>query len=524
MTNVTRELRVAYPVLAALYAVLALAAANGGELTRGGQLARPVAITLLMAGGFWLLAGLASRDPHRRGIVTFVAVVVFSTYGYYQALLLDVPPLARFAHDAVAFPAALTMIVATAWSARRARRDYTGVTRFLNLLMSILVLGALVGLAHTGHRSAVVPVPPDPASVSPPAPIQFSSSWAADRPHVFIIVPDKYTGSRSLRANFGYDNAPFEQALEDRGFVVARHARANYIQTSLALAAMLNWDYVSQLAPGIPPDETRRELLYPLIENNRTVRALKSLHYRFVFFPTAFGVTAANRLADVELPEAGIAAHEFEAAWVRTTMLYPLLTGWCGACTGGLVWNVHESARSIEWKFEQLERLASSAEPVFVLAHLPVPHEPYLFDAECRPTRPYWPFADGGANAQAVKAAYISQIECVNRRLLRVVTTIVQHSSRPAVIVLQSDHGHGRFGLNPPPATRLAPDNIAERLDILAAYHLPGAPRGLIHDSIGSVNAMRAIMRHYLGLALPPLPEASYWSSASRPYEFTRLR
>jgi hypothetical protein len=45
----------------------------------------------------------------------------------------------------------------------------------------------------------------------------------------------------------------------------------------------------------------------------------------------------------------------------------------------------------------------------------------------------------------------------------------------------------------------------------------------LIYDSIGPVNAMRAVMRFYYGVDLPPLPEASYWSSDDHPYEFTRV-
>ncbi|MGH7630925.1 MAG: hypothetical protein ACREOF_16385 [Gemmatimonadales bacterium] len=506
----------AYPFLAAVYSVLALAAANGGDLERPGHLARPLAVALGVAAGAWLLSRLVSRDPHRRGIVTFIAVVVCVSYGYWQALLLDLPPLDRLATDAVALPAAAAAIVAIGWSARSGRRTYAGVTRYLNVVMGLLVGIALVGLASAPRSASAV--------AGPPVPVLPSMSAGGERPHVFVIVPDKYTGSRSLLAHYAYDNGAFERALEARGLIVARKARANYVQTSLALAAMLNWDYVDSLIRGVDPREQRRDLLYPLIEDNRTARALQALGYRFVFLPTAFAPTAANRFADLQLPPPGVAAHEFEAAWLRTTVLYPLLGSWCDRCTGGLVWNAHESAGSIDWKFEQLERLAASDEPLFVLAHLPVPHEPYVYDAACRPTRPYWPLRDEGPNAGRVKAAYLAQLECVNRKLLRLVDSLKRNARRPSVIMIQSDHGHGRFGLNPPPLDAIPAPNVAERLDVLAAYHLPGAPPGLVHDSIGSVNAMRAIMRHYFGADLPPLVDASYWSDGSRPYRLTPVR
>ena len=44
-------------------------------------------------------------------------------------------------------------------------------------------------------------------------------------------------GPTALRETYGYDNEPFLEALEERGFTVARHAHANYIKTPLSLAA-----------------------------------------------------------------------------------------------------------------------------------------------------------------------------------------------------------------------------------------------------------------------------------------------
>jgi hypothetical protein len=508
-----------YPFAAAAYPVLALAAANQGELVRPGHLVRPLAVALGVAAVLWLLARLATVEVHRRAIVTFVAVVVFSSYGYWQAVLLDLPPLDRLAADAVAFPLAVAMVLGTGWSARSGGRTHPGVTRYLNVVLALLVGSALVALAFRAPGGAVaVEAPNDPL------PARNASALSTNRPHLFVIVPDKYTGSRSLAAHYRYDNGAFERELESRGFVVARNARANYVQTFLALATMLNWDYVDRIAGRIDAEEERRELLYPSIEDNRTRRLLQAAGYRFVFLPTGYAPTAANRFADVQLAAPGATAREFEAAWLRTTMLYPMLTGWCRECTGGLVWNVHESAASIAWRFEQLERLAESDRPLFVLAHLPVPHEPYVFAADCAARRPYWPLRDDGPHTERVKGAYVAQIACLNRKLLHLFDAIQQRSRRPAVIVLQSDHGHGRFGLNPPAVERMPAAQLVERLDVLAAYHLPGAPAALVHDSIGPVNAMRAVMRHYFGADLPPLEEASYWSDAAHPYRFTRVR
>ncbi len=147
-----------------------------------------------------------------------------------------------------------------------------------------------------------------------------------------------------------------------------------------------------------------------------------------------------------------------------------------------------------------------------------------MYDADCGHRRPYWPNADDGPDAETGKAAYVAQVRCVNRKVEELVKAILGRSTRPAIILLQADHGHGRLGRDLPPLSGASAARVEERIDIFAAYLLPGAPRGLVHDSIGPVNTMRSVMRYYYGLDLPPLEDASYWSSAGRPYEFTRVR
>jgi len=185
---------------------------------------------------------------------------------------------------------------------------------------------------------------------------------------------------------------------------------------------------------------------------------------------------------------------------------------------------VPESAASLDWKFATIPTLLQGDRPVFLFAHLTVPHEPYVYDANCGHRPPYWPTTDEGREAVAVTAAYVAQIQCVNRKLETLVREVLADSTRPSLILLQSDHGHGRLGRDLPMLSEATPGQVDARSDIFAAYRLPGASPGLMFDSVGPVNAMRAVMRSYFGLDLPPLPEATYWSSGSRPYDLTRVR
>jgi hypothetical protein len=48
-------------------------------------------------------------------------------------------------------------------------------------------------------------------------------------------------------------------------------------------------------------------------------------------------------------------------------------------------------------------------------------------------------------------------------------------------------------------------------------------PSSVVPDSVTPLNAMRLVLRQAFGADLPPLEDATYWSSFDRPYRFHRL-
>jgi hypothetical protein len=304
--------------------------------------------------------------------------------------------------------------------------------------------------------------------------------------------------------------------LRDRGFIIPRHARANYPRTEPALASLLNLDYIQNL--GLRGD------LKPFIEYNRMAAFLKGQGYRFVFFPTPFKFTSQNRAADLQLPAPSEIESEFLAGWVRTTMLPEIVRGGCIvlSCQPGRFRLVPETAELIDWKFERMAELAGAPRPTFVFAHLVLPHEPFLYRADCTHREPYWPANAGLVGDRKATEGYLDEIRCANRKLAALVDSILARSRRPPVILLQSDHGHGRLG-RLPELKFVDRHRLRERMAVFSAYFLPGVESEALGDSITPVSAVRFVLRRYLQAALPPLEDASYWSSEDRPFEFVRL-
>jgi hypothetical protein len=507
---------VAYPFLAALYVVLVLATSNSGELIYFSDLAWPTAIAVAVAGVGSALGLLVTRDTHAAGVISLLTLLIFSFYGYVAGSLY-----ANFDEDfavrweSVLFVGLATCPLALAILLRRKPVVPPAFTRWLTVVFGLL-------LAYNAAIFGVDLLRTTPASATPEG-IPEATAPPGRLPDIYLIVPDKYMGSAVLQSELGFDNGPMVTALRERGFVVPSAARANYIQTFLALAAMLNLRYLDDYperfgADGLPEDAFRD------VEYNQAVRLLRAHGYRFVFLPTAFGATRQNRQADVQLPDPSEIQPEFLLAWRRTTMLPFLHRVSCAAvrCTLDQTGYVPETAALIDWKFRQLERVGSPHQPTFVLAHLMIPHEPYMYGPGCEHLTPYWPLRDDDEHWVRARPAYLGQIRCVNQKLLRLVDAIQANATVPPVILIQADHGHGRLGRKWPQLHEMRPSQVRERLSVFAAYAIPGLAEA-VPDTITPLNAMRLALRTALRADLPPLPDRMYWSTVERPYDFTRI-
>jgi hypothetical protein len=122
-----------------------------------------------------------------------------------------------------------------------------------------------------------------------------------------------------------------------------------------------------------------------------------------------------------------------------------------------------------------------------------------------------------------MQAPYLDQITCVNRKILQTVDAILNQSSTPPVILIQSDHGDGHF-----PRLRMELEDtpssmVRARLGVFAAYYVPGAPDSLFYDGITPVNVRPRVFKFLFGTTFPRLPVRSAWVVDGAPYRLTIL-
>jgi hypothetical protein len=307
-----------------------------------------------------------------------------------------------------------------------------------------------------------------------------TSSDAAVRPDrdIVYVVPDRYAGAATLR-RYGFDNSGFLEALRDRGFYVAGRSLGNYQKTAHSMAASLGMRYLDPLAEAASaPDDWG-----PLVEEIRGSRLASFLQergYEYVHLGSWWPPTAEDPNADRNVRFAIPPGVPIEQG-LRVATLQ---------------------------QFENIGRAAARPGPQFVLAHVLLPHPPYVFD------RYGGPYTDRERAGLTRDDQYLEQLRFTNVLLLQLMDRLLAGpAAEDPIVILQSDEGPHPL---PYEYDRLwnwfgATDaQLLEKFRLLNAYHLPGVEAEVLSPTISPVNSFRVVLDEYFGQDLPLLPDRTF--------------
>lgn len=498
-----------FPLSITLFLVIVLAVQRTGATASRGDLIRDLATSglaaLLVAGLAWGVAALITADITRRGLVALITSLWSLLYGSYSVFARS-----AFGTGALALAIWTTLAILLAAIVLLSRRPLDGVRRGFGIAGAMLVLLQIPTLlrllwpADSGHAG-------------------WTGVRDGTRPDIYIVVLDKYSRGDHLAAHYGLDQSPFEDSLRMLGFAVPRAARANYAHTKLALTAFIEGQYPA--VPGVRGSRTEFEELSSRIRSAPLWGDLRRRGYRIAFFPSTFDATASADSADLVLSVPRTPSRAIAETWLLNSPFAGVTWLRCGLlpcerAASATPYPVEDLA-TVDWKLRVLETLPDSGGPVATFLHLLVPHEPYLFNEDCSARDPWWPLNDiDSALTAESRRAYVTQVRCLNERLLRTARALTARAGVPPVIILQGDHGHGMIWVNVLRGVTLDLDSMTpaqrdERMSVFAAYLMPRAAE-LVWDTISPVNVM-AVMRHSVfGDSLRRLPDRSYFSPYQR--------
>ena len=480
---------------------------------------RSLLISLAFTAIVFLLSWLVIRPLRRTALVSFVWLVLFFTYGHLFALV-DNMQVSGFLAGRHRFfvPLWLGIGIVATFLILRSKSDHKNATQVLNIVLTLLLAltGLQIGIAAAKQGLASHPAPA--AVQTAPAAVQTRANAGRD---VYYFLLDGYSRLDRMR-DFDVDNQPFLDKLTQLGFVIPNCGQSNYTDTQYSMASILNMDYLDKLGFTYPQlDGPNAEyLLTPSITESLVRQKFQALGYKFISYKSPYlfiDMPDSDVYLDAETstdPGEKIETLNFQQMFINTTMAR-VLVEWLefdpansARVPSFVVWLVSPSSLNPDssplagrnyrqyqnhlFQLESLTKIPDIQGKKFTYAHILVTHQPFVFT----------PTGEFRMEARDDSVGYHDQVLYLNSRLIGIIQTILNKSSVPPVIILQSDHGFGEG---------------APKVKNFQAYYFPDDNKPMIYPSMTSVNTFRIVFDTYFGEHLPMLPDQSMLLDAKYP-------
>lgn len=393
------------PILVGCLTVLSLAAQNA-DRTDWGDIWLPLVLvtgySFVTLGIFWLI-------PWTRKISPLLATILVLI-----TLLWDVFPATPAVPVLLATVLSLGVILIS--PLRKA-------TPFLTAVVAIACVISLCQFAITGNSNQVQ------ASTS--------NISLGETPNIYFVVPDRFPSPEALRET-GYNPTDFIEALGGRGFYVREDATScdpflpgddtvKSTRTMRFLASVLN------LGDDIPLDIAYRQA-GDLIRSPEINEILQANGYTVHHIGSWFPETAVNATADLNHAfetysmASRLYSNLFSATVVdRSIFRYLNSFPFMSKNSRGEVERTRQT-----FQRETIKYIATSEDsPVYVFAHIILPHPDYYWTADGRPQE---------STTLTLEQMYLEQIKYTEWYLLDIIDGIQSHDP-DAIIIIQADEG-----------------------------------------------------------------------------------
>ncbi|MFC1656880.1 hypothetical protein ACFL14_02905, partial [Patescibacteria group bacterium] len=329
-----------------------------------------------------------------------------------------------------------------------------------------------------------------------------SKAIDVELPDIYYIIPDGHTRSDTLKANFDYDLSDFEENLERKGFYVADRSSSNYSMTHLSLPTALSMNYIDKFFDIEEKKDVKWgwETWSLLNTQNQVKEDLKELGYTWVSFDSGYKSSMKNN-TDIFLTDYQ-GSFEFYNVLFNTTPLRIFIKEDSSLSPARIRRN------RVLYTFDKLKEIPNIQAPTFTLAHIIVPHSPYIFDRNGDIPDKSIKYLDGTVkknDTNELKEMYIDQLYYTDEKILETVDVILKTSKNPPIIIIQADHGiYSAYTIPDPKDPDLHRRN---RLAILNAYYFPDQNYSNLYSSISPVNSFRIILNQYFEKSYNILPD-----------------
>ena len=446
------------------------------------------------------------KNTNKSGLMVSLTVLLFFSYGHIfreSNKFLDLSNASFDITHWILFTPFLLIIILGFLYCIKTTRKLNNVTSILNIISITLIIFLAIPLITYDFNPQYNFQ--DDISIS----TEFILLDNLDKyPDIYYIILDEYAGEEILNNSFNYNNNNFINFLDSNGFHILKQTTSNYPYSFLSISSALNMNYVNFFSEEVGIESQDRRLAYKLFHDNRVMQLFESNGYSTVNFNSGWGPTTAIKMADQNMcTQEHYFSSEMLIGLLSNSMLNPIYVDLLLPVDRERVLCIFSELSELQFKTEK---------PLFVLAHIMLPHGPYVWgpDGEHKKINTL-----NKSEVEDNKQGYIDQLTFTNKMIQEVIEKIVENDKRSEIIIIQSDHGASipMDWENPTEQMQY------ERLSNINYIMLPDVNDNLLEDTLTPVNVFRVLLNNYFNTNFELLENRVYYSEYDKPFNFTEI-
>ena len=493
---------VIFPFLFAIFPIILLYSENINEIPIT-ELVIPLVFTFLIILPLFLILNYILKNGIKAGLITTVLVTVFFSYGHIFNLLQGTVLFSLdFVHHRYVLIPFLAFLIIIIIYLLKTKREFSNSRSIFNAISIVMISFVIFNIAVFYFEDSDVVEFNETDFQYELEEINLATLSVNEKilPDIYHIVLDEYTSNRVLLEDFDFDNTEFTTHLKDFNFNIPRNAYANYPVTEQFMRSTLNMMYLEN-------EDYNRFSTEEMISDNFVMKILKKNGYKIIIPYSGYGPDDRFHNSDLNsCSDVLFLKSRFLTELSRTTIINYFAEK-----------QIENERRHIQLcALSELENIRDQYdEPVYVFAHLFIPHAPYLFDKDGNPVTPQSNKLKGLQGWQDVNG-YLNEIQFVNKKIEHIVTAILSQSNK-SIIIIQGDTGSSI--LNNPSVD----NHMKKRLSILYAIHIPDTDESANYDNISPVNTYRIIFNDYFKTDFDILKNQYYWMDDNKIKDITEM-
>lgn len=470
-----------HPFFFAIFPILSLYSYNIGIIPPD-RLFLPIAISIISISIAIIVLQLIFKKPDKTSLILSTSVISFFFYGHLFNLITELNLEQYVYHRFVLIPYLVIFIVPIIFLIKT-KKNLSNVNKIATSISIIFIIIASSNILINSTFSEEI----EKTSLNE------QSFTLEKKPDIYYLIFDSYGDNHTLERLFEYDNSDFENYLIQKGFQSSFPSYSNYPTTYLSLSSSLNLNYVNELL-----DEKNSSFdvisANRLIDRNHLMQTLRENGYYNINFDSGWGPTRNMSIADMNLCTTNFFLFsEFLISIAETSIVKPIYAKFFESDHRERILCTLSTITTISKNIEK---------PVFVFAHLLLPHPPYVFDNLGNPTL-IDSLQFSSNKIENEKVLYLEQLQFTNIKIKEIVEKLISDN---AIIIIQSDHG-------PPDSIFESENNLEsdkDKLRNINYYYFPEHDK-IIYDGITPVNSFRIIFNSFFSTDFKILEDKNFY-------------